>query len=62
MTHREPDDDLQRLHDAEAELREVKRQGDQMTPLLDKLNRHVRENAFADRLVAALEYKFRRQA
>jgi hypothetical protein len=62
MTTREPNDDVQQLHDAEEELRAVRCQGAEMTPLLDKLDKYAKENAFAERLVAALELNLRRRA
>lgn len=63
MKNRENDEDVQRLHAAEAERDEVKRQGVKLTPLLTRLHRHASDNAFAERLVAALvEQSIRRQS
>jgi hypothetical protein len=63
MTNRyEDDDDVRRLHEAEAELREVRQRGRNMTPLLDRLRRHASENAFAERFITAIEQNVRRKA
>jgi len=58
---REDDDDVQRLHDAKKELREVRLRSQSLTPLLDRLRRHANENAFAERFIAAIEQNVRRQ-
>lgn len=54
MTDREPDEDVQRLHEAEEELREVRQRGRDMTPLLRRLRRHANSDAFAERVIAAI--------
>ena len=56
------DEDVQRLRDAEEELRVVRQQGRNMTPLLNRLRRHARENAFAERFIAAIEQNARGEA
>jgi hypothetical protein len=61
MTDRD-DDEVQRLHDAEEELRAAQQRGRALTPLLNRLRRHVSDNAFADRFVAAIEQNIRRQS
>lgn len=62
MTNRDEDDDVQRLHEAEEELRAVRQRGRNMTPLLNRLRRHANENAFAERFIAAIEQNVRREA
>lgn len=61
MTRRE-DEDVQRLQEAQEELRAVRRQGARMTPLIDRLSKHLSENGFAERYMLAIELDTRRQA
>ena len=53
-------DDERLLREAEDELHAVRRRGARLTPLLDRLHQHLRENAFTERLVSALEHDLRR--
>jgi hypothetical protein len=61
MTKRE-DEDVKRLQEAEEELRAVRRQGARMTPLINRLSRHLSENGFAERYMLAIELDPRRQS
>lgn len=58
MTERRDDPEVarleRRLQEARAELEETKRRGAEREPLLATLTEHLRENRFAERLVAGL--------
>jgi hypothetical protein len=64
MTHREhhDDDETRLLQDAKEELRQARRRSERMTPLLDKLDDHLREDWFAKQFIAAVKHDARRQS
>lgn len=66
MRHRRDDAEIERLQrrlrDAQAELEAVKQRGKEQAPLLDRLETHLKENRFAERLVAGLQETKRRHA
>jgi hypothetical protein len=62
MTDHEHDEDVRRLRAAEEELRVAQRRGARLTPMLNNLHKHLSENRFAERFVAALEHDVRRHA
>lgn len=49
-----------RLRQAEEELRQLKERGKNMTPILDKLRRHLTDNMFLERFILAVEKDKRR--
>ena len=66
MKHRKDDADIsrleRRLREAEAETEAVKEKGADRQPLIDRLESHVKDNRFAERLVAGLRDTKRRHA
>jgi hypothetical protein len=61
MTEHEPSKEERRLLDAQDELQEVRERGNAVTPLLDRLHRHLSENMFAERFIQAIEQDRRRR-
>lgn len=66
MKHRKDDAEIarlqRRLREAEAETEAVKEMGAHRQPLIDRLETHLKDNKFAERLVAGLRDTKRRHA
>lgn len=66
MKHRKPngkkaaEDDARRLREAEEELHAARQRGIRLTPTLDRLYQHKRENRFIEKIITVLEHDLRR--